>query len=127
MWEDREFIASGMNGNFIVFEILGNEHVLIEMTTKSLEVSTVIHPFLELTNESGCKRIDANSPVVQLEDKEEMVFSRGRERGLINRDFKVNGGLIFSLRPNPFIDLFSKVNGPVEEKGISFQAFVIEL
>ena len=60
MREDGEFIASGMNGNFIVFEILGNKHVLIEMTAKSLDVSTVIHPFLELTNESGCERIDVD-------------------------------------------------------------------
>ena len=56
-----------------------------------------------------------------------MIFRRGREGGLIDRDFKVNKGLVSSLRPNPFVNLFSKVNGSVEEKGISFDTFIIEL
>jgi hypothetical protein len=48
MGEDGKFIASGMDGKFIVPIILGNEHMLIEMSTKGVDVSAVIHPLLEL-------------------------------------------------------------------------------
>src|SRR4030042_1906374 len=63
MGEDGKFITSGMDGEFIVPIILGNEHMLIEMSAKCVDVSAVIHPLLELTGESGCKGIDVDPPV----------------------------------------------------------------
>jgi hypothetical protein len=56
-----------------------------------------------------------------------MIFRRGSERGFINGDLKVHRDAVSSIRPNPIIDLFRKVNGSVEEKGISFNPFLIEL
>jgi hypothetical protein len=63
MGEDGKFITPGMDGELIVPIILGNEHMLIEMSAKGVDVSAVIHSLLELTGESGRKGIDVDPPV----------------------------------------------------------------
>ena len=54
MRKDGKLITSGVDGELIVAIIFGNEGVLIEMSTKGVDVSAVIHPFLELAGEPGC-------------------------------------------------------------------------
>ena len=66
--------------------------MLIELFSKLGQITPVIYPLLEFSDETRCKRIDRNSSIIQFNNEEEMVFRRGGEGRLIDRDFKVDRG-----------------------------------
>jgi hypothetical protein len=67
--------------------------MLIELFSEIIQITTVIYPLLEFSNEPRCKRIDVNSSIVQFDNEEEMVFRRSGKGRLIDGDFKIDGGL----------------------------------
>lgn len=120
MGEDRELIASRVDGDLIIPVMLSDENMVIELLPEGRHLSPVINPLLELTDESGGKGIDSDPSVMQSDHYEEMELGRGWERDFVDGDFKIDE--MFSTRTldKKLMDFLGKVNGLMEEENIAF-------
>ncbi len=104
--KDGKLITPGMNGEFVVPIILGDEGMLGELFPEDPQVATVIDPLLEFPDETGGEGIDPDPFLVQLDNEEEMVLGRGGKGCLVDRDFKIDGRPVSLSRTDEFIEFF---------------------
>ena len=79
-----------MDRDLVAPVILGDQEVLMDLSTEGFNLSPVIYPSLELFDESGRKGINENPSMIQCDDKKEMDLRRGREGHPVKGDFKIN-------------------------------------
>src|SRR4030042_3489706 len=107
--------------------MLSDQAMFEILLPKGLEVSDIVDPLLKFANEPRSERIELDSSLSHLNNKEEMVFRSRRERRFVNGDLKVDRGSVARLGSDEFVSLVGEIDGFLIEENISFQLFFIEL